>query len=138
MFACRTNSWPNCNPRRWRRARPSMTWLRRPCEKGLRNSPDRICSRTVCQQGVNPATPKPMCPVSSRRGPKSSQPKGTECSASPSIQTSRDPAYFAQLRVDADLGMVVWPNGADLDPDVLYGRITGTPVSEEHDVHLAH
>ena len=29
------------------------------------------------------------------------------------------------------------PNGADLDPDVLYGRITGTPVLPEHDVHLS-
>jgi hypothetical protein len=49
----------------------------------------------------------------------------------------RDPAYFAQVRVDADLGTVAWPNGADLDPDVLYGRVTGTPILQEHDVHLA-
>jgi hypothetical protein len=49
----------------------------------------------------------------------------------------RDPAYFAQVRVDADLGTVAWPNGADLDPDVLYGRITGTPVLPEHDVRLS-
>ena len=40
----------------------------------------------------------------------------------------RDPAYFAQARVDPQLGTVFWPNGADLDPDVLYGRITGTPI----------
>jgi hypothetical protein len=40
----------------------------------------------------------------------------------------RDPAYFAQARVDPDLGTVAWPNGADLDPDVLYGRIAGTPI----------
>jgi len=31
----------------------------------------------------------------------------------------RDSAYFAQVRVDLDLGTVAWPNGADLDPDVL-------------------
>jgi hypothetical protein len=49
-----------------------------------------------------------------------------------------DPAYFAQVRVDPELGTVAWPNGADLDPDVLYGRVTGTPVLQEHDVHLAH
>jgi hypothetical protein len=49
-----------------------------------------------------------------------------------------DPAYFAQVRVDPELGTVVWPNGADLDPDVLYGRITGTPILQEHDAHLAH
>jgi hypothetical protein len=40
----------------------------------------------------------------------------------------RDPSYFAQVRVDSELGTVAWPNGADLDPDVLYGRITGTPI----------
>ena len=50
----------------------------------------------------------------------------------------RDPAYFAQVRVDPQLGTVVWPNGADLDPDVLYGRVTGAPALQEHDVHLAH
>ena len=53
------------------------------------------------------------------------------------VEPLRDPAYFAQVRVDADLGTVAWPNGADLDPDVLYGRITGTPVLQEQDVHLA-
>ena len=50
----------------------------------------------------------------------------------------RDPAYFAQVRVDPELGTVAWPNGADLDPDVLYGRITGTPILQDHEVHLAH
>jgi hypothetical protein len=46
----------------------------------------------------------------------------------------RDPAYFAQVRVDADLGTVAWPNRADLDPDVLYGRITATPILQEQSV----
>ena len=32
-----------------------------------------------------------------------------------------DPSYFARVRVDRNLGTVCWPNGADLDPDVLYG-----------------
>jgi hypothetical protein len=32
-----------------------------------------------------------------------------------------DPDYFAQVRVDDELGTVVWPNGADLDPLVLHG-----------------
>jgi hypothetical protein len=31
----------------------------------------------------------------------------------------RDPAVFAQVRVDRDLGTIVWPNGADFDPGVL-------------------
>jgi hypothetical protein len=37
----------------------------------------------------------------------------------------RDPDFFARVRVDADLGTVVWPNGADLDPDVLYALVVG-------------
>jgi hypothetical protein len=31
-----------------------------------------------------------------------------------------DPAFFAQAKVDPLLGTVVWPNGADFCPDVLY------------------
>lgn len=34
----------------------------------------------------------------------------------------RDPEYFAKVRVHPDLRTVVWPNGADLCPDVLYDR----------------
>jgi len=33
----------------------------------------------------------------------------------------RDPEMFRKVAVDSDSGTVVWPNGADLDPDVLYG-----------------
>lgn len=33
-----------------------------------------------------------------------------------------DLAYFAQVRVDHDAGTIVWPNGVDLDPDVLYEK----------------
>ena len=28
--------------------------------------------------------------------------------------------YFRQVRVSSDLGTIVWPNGADVCPDVLY------------------
>ena len=38
------------------------------------------------------------------------------------------PGYFSRVRVNAELGSVGWPNGADLDPDVLYARITGEPM----------
>lgn len=41
----------------------------------------------------------------------------------------KDPAYFSQVQVDPELGTVSWPNGADLDPDVLYGRLV--PHSDE-------
>jgi hypothetical protein len=39
----------------------------------------------------------------------------------PMFEPLRDPAFFRQVRVDHDAGTVVWPNGADLDPDVLHG-----------------
>ncbi len=32
-----------------------------------------------------------------------------------------DPDLFRQVRVDEELGTIVWPNGADMDPDVLHG-----------------
>jgi len=34
---------------------------------------------------------------------------------------ARDDELFAQVDVDHDIGTIVWPNGADLDPDVLHG-----------------
>lgn len=41
----------------------------------------------------------------------------------------KDRDYFLQVRVDPEAGTITWPNGADLDPDVLYSRVTGVPVS---------
>jgi hypothetical protein len=38
-----------------------------------------------------------------------------------------DPQLFRQVRVDDELGTIVWPNGADLDPDVLYGDTPRPP-----------
>ncbi len=40
----------------------------------------------------------------------------------------RDPKEFASVRVNAELGAVCWPCGADLDPDVLYSKVTGRPL----------
>ena len=38
----------------------------------------------------------------------------------------RDPAVFRRVQVDPELGTVVWPNGADLDPEGL--REAARPV----------
>jgi len=38
-----------------------------------------------------------------------------------------DPQLFRRVRVDDELGTIVWPNGADLDPDVLHGDATQAP-----------
>lgn len=33
----------------------------------------------------------------------------------------RDPDLFSQVRLDAELGTIVWPNGADMAPEFLHG-----------------
>ena len=38
--------------------------------------------------------------------------------------------YFARVRVDPDLGTICWPNGADIDAEVLYSAATGAPLPE--------
>ncbi len=38
----------------------------------------------------------------------------------PVFEPLHDPAEFARVRVDADAGTVVWPNGADFAPEALY------------------
>jgi hypothetical protein len=40
------------------------------------------------------------------------------------------PEYVSRAFVSADTGTVAWPNGADLDPLVLYARVTGRTVQE--------
>ncbi len=40
------------------------------------------------------------------------------------VSLKRDLALFRSVRVDEELGTIVWPNGADVCPDVLvHGRI---------------
>ena len=40
----------------------------------------------------------------------------------------RDPAYFARVRVNPDLGTLCWPNDADWDPLALYSLLTRRPI----------
>ena len=42
----------------------------------------------------------------------------------PVFEPLRDPAEFRKVAVDHELGTIVWPNGADLDPAVLRGGET--------------
>jgi hypothetical protein len=45
----------------------------------------------------------------------------------------RDPEFFARLRVNPYIGTIVWPNGADLCPDVLRHHLTGEPLPGQAD-----
>jgi hypothetical protein len=38
---------------------------------------------------------------------------------------------FRSVRVDPELGTIVWPNGADIDPDVLYRGLKPAWMEEE-------
>ena len=39
----------------------------------------------------------------------------------PVFESLRAPELFRQVTVDQELGTIVWPSGADMDPDVLRG-----------------
>jgi hypothetical protein len=38
--------------------------------------------------------------------------------------------FFKQVAVDREAGTLVWPNGVDLCPDVLYAEATGKSLTE--------
>lgn len=40
----------------------------------------------------------------------------------------RSEEYFRRVAVHSELYVVCWPNGADLDSDVLYSEITHAPL----------
>ena len=48
-----------------------------------------------------------------------------------------DPELFRSVRVDEEAGTIVWPNGADLDPDVLYLGLKPAWMEAEEEELLA-
>ncbi|MBI4729037.1 MAG: DUF2442 domain-containing protein [Acidobacteria bacterium] len=46
-----------------------------------------------------------------------------------------DPAFFNELGVDRELGTITWPNGADIDPDVLFQGLQPAWRTEPSQAH---
>ncbi len=47
----------------------------------------------------------------------------------PVFEPLQDVEYFAKVSVDSETGTVVWPNGADLAPEVLHEQALGLAPS---------
>ena len=41
-----------------------------------------------------------------------------------------DIEYFKKVQLDPEAGTIVWPNGVDFYPDVLYSLATGQPIRD--------
>jgi Protein of unknown function (DUF2442) len=44
------------------------------------------------------------------------------------LEPLRDPAYFAQVRVDPEAATIVWPGGIDMAPEPLYEEARQHPL----------
>lgn len=44
----------------------------------------------------------------------------------PMFEALRDPAYFRRFQIDPEFDTLVWPNGADFDPEYLHDNIRVT------------
>jgi hypothetical protein len=53
------------------------------------------------------------------------------------FKSLENPDYFRQVSLDQELGTVVWPNGADICPDLLYSWATGQPVPSPESMNIA-
>lgn len=46
-----------------------------------------------------------------------------------------DPNEFAAVQVDQSTGTVCWSEAIDLDPDVLYAKVTGRPIPGQSSIN---
>jgi hypothetical protein len=46
------------------------------------------------------------------------------------FQPLEDLTVFSRVTVDMEAGTIVWPNGVDFCPDVLYAEATGKAITE--------
>ena len=44
------------------------------------------------------------------------------------FQALEEITFFQQVQVDPESDTLVWPNGVDLDPDVLYSKTMNIPL----------
>jgi len=49
----------------------------------------------------------------------------------PVFEPLKDPTFFRQVKADPELRTVVWPNGADICPDVLYAKSVPLELPKE-------
>jgi len=40
----------------------------------------------------------------------------------------RDPDFFRQVSINEEIGVLHWPNDAEIDPYILYSKATGEPL----------
>ena len=49
-----------------------------------------------------------------------------------------DVDFFKRVRVDTEIGTLVWPNEVDFCPDVLYSEATGIPLPKPDPSMIEH
>ena len=65
--------------------------------------------------------------LAARETPTQNQPTGIAKSTRP-LAPLKDIREFQQAAANPELGVVQWPSGADLEPDVRYAQLSGQPI----------